>query len=323
MRNEEYEREIDIIDLFWEWISHWRSAIVFLLIGCVLMTGLLIYNNAKNREAAPEVSAPLSAIDKLEIEKLAKQYKLNEEALDRLISSKDSIEEGEFATAISDYLESNDKIKTTQKALGDEGKNYFYQLIGINTETTNSSPSPFLFWIPFFSLLFHAILVCIIYVFDNRLKMSEKPGEILGNVYDFARVIDWEVIDNKKGIDHWVFVKRIGKCKKIVKKDMEDINAHNLYELIKNSNVNSLIVLNLGDENNGNSFVNCYKAIAGEGADIQYTDSIVYNNDACNSEKETGCVIITDSKKTTINSLLDEYSLLTARGIKVMGVMRY
>lgn len=35
------EREIDLVDMLWDWSSHWRSVLLVLLIGCIASIGLI------------------------------------------------------------------------------------------------------------------------------------------------------------------------------------------------------------------------------------------------------------------------------------------
>ncbi len=114
--NENYTREIDLIDLFIDWISHWRSLIVFILIGVIGACGYMYAGKgaaASNitSEAVIEIIAEDATLSTLTAEQLSEITVKEMEEI--FLSQKDMQAVDEVIGLINEY---NENLAEYQKS---------------------------------------------------------------------------------------------------------------------------------------------------------------------------------------------------------------
>jgi len=159
-----YTKEIDLIDLFIDWIGHWKSFLVFLLLGIILAGGYMYMGRStstpstqrEEKDAVENLAegTKLSTLSKNqlagislddmelyflseqdvqavdEIVELNKQYVEN---LETYNSEKNGLDLKDRAETFNYIIDTKNLLETRKAALTDDQKIYYYAKLGVST----------------------------------------------------------------------------------------------------------------------------------------------------------------------------------------------
>ncbi len=231
MQTNSYEHEIDLLDLFNDWIHHWKSLLAVLLAALVVGGGMMVMTGGSSDGAngnASELSqeeieaffdSALSNDEATQMEDLADVYKVYANSYEKYLASKDSMSVADSAAASYNLSLSYDTIMT---ALSDSKittcqKAYFSYLIGENLDLTDvineakdagtateaalksiGADSGFTFTkkhlilVVFAAIVLHAMVICLIYVFNGKVKRTDSIGAML-KVDEIGRFVSTDI----------------------------------------------------------------------------------------------------------------------------------
>lgn len=122
--NENYTREIDLIDLFIDWLSHWKSLLVFILIGLILAGGYMYMGRTVVDPSTVQTIAAnqLSGIDLNTLNEAQLATLSLEEIEKEFLEEKDIKTVDELVDLNNEYLEAYAEYSDTKTSLDFETK---------------------------------------------------------------------------------------------------------------------------------------------------------------------------------------------------------
>ena len=355
------EKEIDLIDLLFDWLSHWRSLCVFLLIG-VLAAGGYVYV-ANSRAAAVEPidtvadDATLSTMTEEQLAALSLEdmesyltekdlmavhdvITLNEEYLENMAAyneQKDSMDLKDRAETLSYISTTKNAVTTGKNALtADELIYYYYYyyadagieiaLSSTNTTTTTDTATVstgasakkaiIIVLVAFF---LHVIIVACLYIFNNKIKRSDRLSAMVG-VPEYTRMIDWDAIDKKKGLDSIIARGRLAGVRRTALDDVIEINASATVEMMKNKNYSSVAVVGPGLGQERDRLVSQISK-AGSATVVKTIDSITHSvNGADDIAGVDAAILAVRVAATRYSDFMEELQSLRDRDVDVIGI---
>ena len=352
------EKEIDLIDLLFDWLSHWRSLCVFLLIG-VLAAGGYVYV-ANSRAAAVEPidtvadDATLSTMTEEQLAALSLEdmesyltekdlmavhdvITLNEEYLENMAAyneQKDSMDLKDRAETLSYISTTKNAVITAKEALTDDELIYYYYysdatefaLSSTNTTTTTDTATVstgasakkaiIIVLVAFF---LHVVIVACLYIFNNKIKRSDRLSAMVG-VPEYTRMIDWDAIDKKKGLDSIIARGRLTGVRRTALDDVIEINASATVEMMKNKNYSSVAVVGPGLGQERDRLVSQISK-AGSATVVKTIDSITHSvNGADDIAGVDAAILAVRVAATRYSDFMEELQSLRDRDVDVIGI---
>lgn len=348
--------EINLLDLFFKWISKWKSIVVVVLIGCVL--GAFISNNAYKKQAeveAKEKENKLQDLEKYYLEKLEVKEvnKVNEiiemcNDYERMVSffelKKGDVEVKDIYSIESSLNDSKQTInryihelKLEQKELLMIRSEEVYKFSAIQEylsekkaetiETENSqittksgirtyiSKKGVLCAIAF--LFIHVMIVACVYIFNGKVKYSDKLGRMLG-CSELTTIVNAK---KKKGLDKLFENARVHAYKKTNYNDAVTINANNITEISELSGFDSIALI--GDESEY-PIEEIKKQIEAQNksVNVMCIKSVAFDTEGSrNISNAKACILFAKAEKTSYDDLIKEYRMVKMRRIAVIGTI--
>ena len=332
--NENYVREIDLIDMFVDWLSHWRSLLAFLIIGVILAGGYMLLGSN------PSAPIDLDIVQEEEEEELtARELKavedvisLNNEYTENLKlyeAEKESLAVNERAEAYYYIANTKDILESRKAALSEAQLNYFYGDDGTEvdelakTETEDVAPAgpskTKALLIVILAVILHFIVFACRYIFDNRIKHTDTLSAMTG-VPEYTRMVDWSKVDSKKGLDKLINKMRFAGTRRTALTEVVEINSSATIEKLKNKNYSSVAVVGTGIDLERNILSN---QILKEKPDatVKSIDSVTHSvNGADDIAGVDAAILAVKVAHTRYNDFMEELQSLRDRGVDVLGI---
>lgn len=340
-----YEQEIDIVDLLLDWLSHWRSLFICLLIGCVVGVGWY-YTDAKKaaeaaaaaeeaeatavaetetteeEEVAPasieECEATLSEAEISEVNELVAMYNSYQDVAAAYYDAESDYSTEEARTALSEIAVAREAISTLKARLTEDQQTYFYLLLGFDVAEVAEVAiikKIILSWA--IIAIVHFIFFALIYILGGKVKHSDNLGEMLG-CSDFVPMVDWKKADSLKGLDRAIYNAKMKGTERLDMDEAMQINADTVADLVERNAKIALIGKEAGDE--AKAFIEISSKTHSE-LDVTYITGV--SNSAQNSQvlsDTTAAVLIVKVGASITAEVVEEYKKLLNRNIKVIGV---
>ncbi len=351
--NENYAREIDLIDLIIDWCSHWRSLLVFLLVG-VIAAGAYIYTGSTTTVDPEAAIASVALTDmtdeqlagltedeitsKLtgkEVEAVQELIKLNDEYIENIElykEQKDSLELKDRAEALNYIVSSKNTIEARKAALTTDQQAYFrYNYVEKTQDTsTNKVAAPVsvgssktkALLIVIIAIFLHFVIVACKYVFGKKIKRTDALSSMV-NVPEYTRMVDWTKVDASKGLDKLVNKMRYANLRKTELSEAVEINSSATIEKLKNKNYNSVAVIGTGIVDERNLLVNQVLKDKPD-ATVKSIDSITHSvNGADDIAGVKSAILAVKVGVTTYNDFFEELQSLKDREVDILGIAVY
>lgn len=332
--NENYVREIDLFDLFIDWLSHWRSLLAFLIIGVILAGGYMLLGSN------PSALIELDIVQKEEEGELtARELKavedvisLNNEYTDNLKlyeAEKESLAVNERAEAYYYIANTKDILESRKAALSEAQLNYFYGDDGTEvdelakTETGDVAPAgpskTKALLIMILAVILHFIVFACRYIFDNRIKHTDTLSAMTG-VPEYTRMVDWSKVDSKNGLDKLVNKMRFAGIRRTTLTEVVEINSSVTIEKLKNKNYSSVAVVGTGIDLERNILSNQILKDKPD-ATVKSIDSVTHSvNGADDIAGVDAAILAVKVAHTRYNDFMEELQSLRDRGVDVLGI---
>ena len=360
------KKEIDVVDLILDWIEHWKSLLVAVLVGVVLACSYMFLFSE---------SEPIhESQDEETIEELAKVKMLSELSQEQLqsvslkemeeffLSEKDiaSVDDviylqGEYENNVKVYDEKKDGEKLRDRAeafshiantknivearrasLTGDQQIYYYAKLGLDSSVGNgenktneliinsgnslvrSKKKAVL--IIFLVLLLHFVIIGLRYIFGQKIKHADVLSNIL-DVPEFTRMVDWESINNTRGIGKFVNKVRFSSFRQTELKETISINVATTIDILKKKKYSSLAVVGSGIDVERLTFISQI-AETDSSIIVKSLDSVAYSvNGAENIAGVDAAILVARVGLTKYNELVEEFQSLKTRKVDVIGIM--
>ena len=352
------EKEIDLIDLFAEWFSRWRSLCTFLLIG-IVVAGAYMYIACSNSstETSVDTSSDLSSLtdeqlatlslddmaamlteqDMLAINEL---IALNDEYVANITAyeaQKDSMDLKDRAEALSYIATTKNAVLTGKNALTDDELvyyyYYYYQQAGIDwtdttantsvttatTSTASSGSIKYAIIIILVAIFLHIAIVACSYIFNNRIKHSDRLTDMV-KVPEFTRAINWDNVDAGRGLDRLVSSIRFSGIRRTPLEEVLDINASATIDKMNNKNYSSVAIVGPGLEDERQLLVS-HISDASSANVVKSIDSITHSvNGADDIAGVDAAILAVRVAATRYSDFMEELQSLRDRDVDVIGI---
>ncbi|WP_028234626.1 hypothetical protein [Pseudobutyrivibrio sp. MD2005] len=364
--NNNYTREIDLIDLFIDWLAHWKSLLVCVLIGVVLAGGYMymgrgtttvevtdkdvmatISDGATLSTLTPEQLATLTVKDMEKkflsekdinaVEEVIALYDEYVENIEVYDAQKDELEVKDRAEAFNYIANSKNIVEARRASLTADQQVYYDAKMGLDrtvgdaiatkndeskttvTTTTEGASKKKAALIVILAFILHFMIVACRYIFNNKIKHTDNLSAMV-NVPEYTRMIDWNKVDSKKGLDKLVNSIRFASTRKTPLSEVVEINASATIEKLKNKNYSSvaLVGTNLADERD---MLAAQISKANANATVKSIDSITHSvNGADDIAGVDAAILAVKVASTRYNDFLEELQSLRDRDVDVIGI---
>ncbi len=363
----EYTREIDLLDLFIDWLAHWKSFFVFLLVGVICaMTYMYVGGTTTSTSVSEEdvisevaddvtlstlTSEQLSALTLKDMENdflsekditavdeliaLSEEYSENLQVYD---SQKEKLELKDRSEAFNYIANTKNIIEARKAALTADQQIYYYAKTGVSivvgqaneldgeeektatdvvVETSPSKSKALLIVIVF--AFIHFVWFACRYIFDNTVKHTDNLS-LLTEVPEYTRMVDWDCINAKKGIDKLVYNMRFAGIRRTSLSDTIEINASATIEKMKNKSYSSIAIVGSEAAELGKKLSEQITK-ADTSKVVKSIDSITHSvNGADEIAGVDAAILAVKVRKTRYNELLEELQSLKDRDVDVVGI---
>ena len=334
--NENYEREIDLIDLFIDWLSHWKSFIVFLLVGIIISCGYLYLgsNSVSNADAVENELSKKDIIAVDDVIALCEEYEENlqfYESQKNQMEIKDRVEAFNYIVSAKNFLEERKAELTADQLV------YYYAKSDISTaksqekdkvNTTISddkavvkvapSKSKALLIVILVAIL-HFIISACRYMFDNTVKHTDNLS-LITNVPEYTRMINWDRINANRGLDKLVCNMRFAGVRRTSLADTIEINASATIEKMQNKNYKSIALVGADIGELAEKFTYAISK-ADSSKIVKSIDSITHSvTGADNINGVKAAILAVKVGTTRYNDLMEELQSLRDREVEVIGI---
>ena len=354
-----YTKEIDLLDLFIDWLAHWRSLLVCMLVGIILACGYMYMGSKSVKEEVVEQNildtipegatlstltaeqrnalsledmetrflseADISAVD--QVIALYDEYNENFEAYE---TKKKSMELREKSDLLSSLANSKNIIDSDRNTLTPDQQVYYYaKTAGEKTSsnggvisvvvTSGGASKTIAILIVILAFILHFIVVASRYILSDTVKHTDDFSSRF-DVPEYTRMIDWEKIDSKKGLDKLVNRFRFAGTRKTPLSEVVEINASATIEKLKNKSYSSVALVgsNLADERD------MFAAQISKGnanATVKSIDSITHSvNGADDIAGVDAAILAVKVASTKYNDFTEELQSLRDRDVDVIGI---
>ncbi len=338
--NENYAREIDLIDLFIDWLSHWRSLMAFLIIGVIAAGVYMFLGNNPKAPIELEIIQEEEEEEKLtprEIKTVEDVISLNNEYTENLKlyeAEKDSLAVNERAEAYYYIANTKNILESRKAALSEAQLNYYYgddgteelkdakdkeDATAAEEETPAGASKTKALLIVILAVILHFIVFACRYIFDNRIKHTDTLSAMTG-VPEYTRMVDWSKVDSKNGLDKLVNKMRFAGTRRTALTEVVEINSSATIEKLKNKNYSSVAVVGTGIDLERNILSNQILKDKPD-ATVKSIDSVTHSvNGADDIAGVDAAILAVKVAHTRYNDFMEELQSLRDRGVDVLGI---
>ncbi len=226
--------------------------------------------------------------------------------------------------AQKDYEAAKEQYEKDLKAY-EESKKPRAEVVTVHAETPSISLTDVLKKVvicAFVALFLHACIVAMFYVFNTKLKYSDKLMRIL-SCAELAKCVDWETIDRKKSIDRLIARARLAHVRRVDLSESIQINADSINSIAANSDITSIAIVTGGLIAEAEDLKKALLRV-NEKLEIKCVTSLIF--DAVGAKTVSSCqgaVILADVRKSDIRELREESFALANREINLIGAITY
>lgn len=339
--NEKNIKEIDVVDLLIDWLSHWRSILIFLLVGTVLAGGYLYLG--RGDEIKPIEDEKIS-LEKMESDVLSEKdiIVVNElidlennyrENVEEYQNQKDSLSIKDRTEAFEYITDTKNILEARKLSLTEEQQGYYYAKLDVDTKAGGADESNMdnqeafaggaskkkaVLLIILLAIIHFLVFACR-YIFDKKVKYADKLSKML-SVPEFTRLIDWDAIDRKKGLDKFINKLRFSSYRRTSLSDVLDINVKSTVEKLKNREYDSVAVVGFGLNDEREEFKSRISRFDSS-IIVKSIDSITHSvNGADDIIGVKAAIIAVRVGVTLYNDLYEELQSLRDRDVDVIGI---
>ena len=331
-----YVREIDFLDMFWEWVSHWKS--LLLLIILFILTGEIMFyfshkvepvdmSISNNNEGVVVTNLPGNL--RVPVENLANNYKKCEELKKEYYEKGDTFSLAEKSEILFNIIACEQLIeKLKRNNMTELQLEYYSSLIGTNynnvvhTDTNNKTNKTKLVLAVLGLIFIHGMFFGFVFIFDPKLKKSDDLPSLLGCI-EYSKCIDWDSIDRKKGIDKLILKCGFFNEKRVELSKTEQINSNMIVEVASKLGLNTIAII-CGDFDELAQNLKGVIDREGKGLTVKVVESLVYDADGVKLMSDVeGAVIISKINQSKVIDLKKEANALKNRSIKLLGAVEY
>lgn len=339
--NENNIKEIDVVDLLIDWLNHWRSLIVFLLIGLVVAGSYIYLGHGKVSEISVKQkmsveemeSELLSEKDIIYVNELVDLYNNYLENVAEYERQKESLELKDRTEAFEYITDTKNILEARKSVLTEEQQAYYYAKLDVDTEVVDANAKSKIedsvveagpskkkaILLVILLVLIHFILMAFRYVFDNSIKHTDSVFKLTG-IPEYTRMIDWDCHDSKKGLDRYFNNIRFSRYRRTSISDTMDINAMATVEKLKNREYDSVAILGIGLNNEREEFASRVLKVD-RGIKVKSIDSITHSINGADEISGVKAAIIAVKVGFTIyTDLYEELQSLRDRDVDVIGI---
>ncbi|SHJ45565.1 hypothetical protein [Pseudobutyrivibrio xylanivorans] len=339
--NENYVREIDLIDLFVDWLSHWRSLLAFLIVGVILAGGYMFLGSTPSApielDVVQEEEEEEEELTAREIKAVEEVIALNDEYEENVKlyeAEKDSMEPKDRAEAFYYIVATKNSVEGRKGTLNEAQLKYLYgdedtddskDAKEENVESATESVAPAgpsktkALLIVILAVILHFIVFACRYIFDNKIKHTDTLSAMTG-VPEYTRMVDWSMVDSKKGLDKLVNKMRFAGIRRTSLTQIVEINSSATIEKLKNKNYSSIAVVGTGIDLERNILSNQILKDKPD-ATVKSIDSITHSvNGADDIAGVDAAILAVKVAHTRYNDFMEELQSLRDRGVDVLGI---
>lgn len=358
-------REIDLVDMIIDWLAHWRSIIVFVLLGTCI-AGIYIYTGKSEVPVTTSdndinVLAETSSLSMLTEKQLSKIT--IKEMEDLFLSRQDIIAAEECINLYEEYLENIEKyegekeslellkraetfnyiansknvIEVRVAGLTPDQRVYYYAKLrerisseadekleseeveasaSVVTVDASKTKGVLLFVIV---IAAHFVTCSCLYIYDKKIKHTDTLSTIV-RIPEYTRMIDWDIIDKKKGLDKLVSIMRYSSVRRTSLSETIEINAIATVEKLKNKQYTSVAVVGTGLVDERRAFINQIDKIDCNiiGKSIDSVTHSVNGSDEISGVN--AAILAVKVGFTKYNDFFEELQSLKDREVDVIGI---
>lgn len=323
--NKDYTRELDLADMIIEWVAHWRSLMIFFVIGIVIAVGY--YVNVTNNAAVIEIPVE-EVMSSEELEKVKNVIDLNNEYNEDYLlfeKEKEQLSVTERSAILNNLVQSQNIIET-EKALFTTNQSKYYnqyyngEQTDVFEQKVNLASVKLKSALIVCALLFvHFIINAMRYVFDKKIKRTDDICMLL-NIPEYIRIIDWNRVDKARGIDKAINKMRYSKMARISQEDASRFNAISIAEKMGKRGYKSVLIVGDIFETEKQKLKDSIQNISSE-YQVRIIDGIRENIAAADIAMGVDCaVLVGQIGKTNYRNLIKEYQAIVDREIDIIGI---
>lgn len=317
------EREINVYDLFVNWLIHWRSLAAFLTIGLLVAIILMVSRN--DAESVNTINdLEMTAEDKKDVEIVASLLDEFVTASDIFIKNSDSLSVNERAEILYNLTYAQYLLDIKTRAFSNNQKVYL-STRGLPDETvldtvdhTFASPVYSICKILLLAVFIHAMFFSIDYLFNDRIKHHENLCERF-QLCEYTPMVDWDAINSKKGLDRIFCNMRHLRESRTTLQDAIEINVLATIEKLQTVGANSVAII--GD-------VAEKKMLAegiiqkNENLTVKLIDSIRRSiNGADQIIGVDAAIMVVKASQTRLSLFMEELKALESRNVMILGIV--
>lgn len=338
--NARNSRDLDLADLIWNWLEHWRSIVVFLLIGCIFGAGFhFIPDSREDRESTVQVAIPtvLSAKAQEEVDNLVELHDEYEKLTEEMNDPANELKPGAKSSILKNLTSSNNTIDNRFESFTDAQKAEYLKRIGIEEKTSpaeqkspveeevadekGSLPKSILLY-GFAFLAIHIAIVSCRYLFSNKMRFTDDPVRIL-DCPMLSSTTDWETIDKKNRIDRMIARFRYNSSPVIAYNESQKMNAGIINDIACANNTDSIAIIH-GNLKRQAEELGSHLAEINGNIKIRYIGSLFNSAEASKEIQGAGAaVMLLGINDSDIRDMVNEKQNLSVRNIKLMGTIVY
>lgn len=248
-KNTTYRREIDLADMFFNWLSHWRSFLIILLVGFLMGYAYYYMSNTILREQTKASESSLLTENEMEsVGNCVSIYNECKELVNLIKEDKSELSAVDKAGILNNIMITDYYLGLKIGQMSSKQLNAYNLLIGSDvnpgaeTVSVNMVSKKRMILITAFFALIHVTITCLSYIYSNTLKYADDMEKMM-NCMVLAKIVDGDSIDNLKCFDRLIAKIRFREIRKKYRDDMLEASVLNLVEMMNKNNVNSLAIV--------------------------------------------------------------------------------
>lgn len=259
-----------------------------------------------------------------------------EENVEEYNSKKDGEDLKERAEAFSYLANTKNIVEARKSSLTAEQQVYYYAKMNINTSigkenfemmndskeiqangTGRSKKKAVL--IILLAIILHFFVIGIKYIFNQKIKHSDELSQLFG-IPEFTRVIDWERIDNSKGLDKIVNKIRFASVRRNDVKETIKINVSTTLDILKKKRYSSVALVGSGIDVERLDFISQIVEVD-KNIVVKSLDSVTHSvNGAESIDGVESAILVARVGLTKYSEFMEELLSLKSRGVDIIGI---
>lgn len=342
---ENYNKEIDALDLLYDWLSHWRSFLVVMLIG-IIISGLYTIrfnSNPYEDESGSELRVTTEYLEKnslsekeiIEVDELIDLYNNYLDNIKLYNKNKDSLEIHERVEVLDNIANTKTIIEEQKLQLADVQLSYFYGKLDIDTvvdvvdgRQVSGTEISLISWgrvvkrivlTIILLLIVHLLFFALKYLFDKKIKHSDSISNMV-DIPVYSLMVDWEKLDKKCGLDRFINKMRYASLQKTSISETLKINGLAVVDMLNNRGYSSIAVVGPGLDAEREAFSD---QISKTNPDVivKSIDSITHSfSGAKDISGVKAAVLVVKVGFTSYQDFFEEVQSLIDRDIDVLGI---